>query len=224
MSGNLSRIFQGAGADDELSALRQRMIQMRLANCAEYRELVARAKLEMMVSEDMIALAVAKYFGVRRSIIVSNVSWGWGLRHEADMLVLHKSGYCDEVEIKISASDIRADKKKVNSHWDDVRIRNVWFAVPSDLSNNPNIPERAGILAVGFGVWERGEDDGWRLRVPRDGEIGVSSVMVVRKPAMRPKSELVKVSERDRLRLMRLGALRAWGNLERLLPLKTATK
>ena len=221
MSGNLSRIFQGAGADEELSALRQRMIQMRLANCAEYMEPVARAKLEMMVSEDMTSLAVAKYFGVSRNIIVSNVSWGWGLRHEANMLVLHKSGYCDEVEIMVTAADICGDKIKRHGHWDYPRIRNVWYAVPPELADNPDIPARAGILAVSFGVWDVREDRSWILREPLDGEKCVSYVRVVRKPALRPKSKRVmKVSERDRLRLMRLGALRAWGNLERILLLK----
>lgn len=154
-------------------------------------------------------------------MIVSNVSFGWGLKYEADVLVLHPSGYCDEVEIKVTAADIRADKKKRNSHWPDPRIRNVWFAVPPKLADNPDIPDKAGILTVSFGVWEVGEDCSWILRDPREGEKCVSYVRVVRQPAVRPKSKRVmKVSERDRLRLMRLGALRAWGNLERILLLK----
>jgi hypothetical protein len=57
--------------------------------------------------------ALYRLFGVRRHIIVPNIYWGLGFGHELDMLVCNmKTKYCTEIEIKISKSDILADKKK----------------------------------------------------------------------------------------------------------------
>jgi hypothetical protein len=47
---------------------------------------------------------LGRYFNYRQNIIVSNVSWGLGI-HECDLLIITKSGYATEVEIKVSLSD-----------------------------------------------------------------------------------------------------------------------
>ena len=59
-----------------------------------------------------IEVVVAQYFDPRRNVIVPNVWWGWGLRHECDLVVMTKTGYAYEVEIKVSRSDLKADLKK----------------------------------------------------------------------------------------------------------------
>ena len=52
---------------------------------------------------------IARYFGIRENIIVPNVSWGFFKTHEADMIIINKSGYMTEVEIKRSYADFLAD-------------------------------------------------------------------------------------------------------------------
>lgn len=94
-----------------------------------------------------IEIAVADYFNYRQNVIVPNVSWGLFRRQEVDLLVVRKSGYCVEVEIKVASSDIRADKRKQHSHWNHL-IRQTWFAVPEKLASHPDIPAIAGVLAV----------------------------------------------------------------------------
>jgi len=94
-----------------------------------------------------IELAVAKYFNTRINLIVPNISWGLWL-HECDLLIITKNNYAYEVEIKISKSDLIADKKKTHKHNDD-RIKKLYFAIPYDLLKYQQyIPEHAGILAI----------------------------------------------------------------------------
>jgi len=156
-----------------------------------------------------IEIAVARHFNSRTNLVVPNVWWGWGLRHEADMIVLRPSGYCDEVEIKTSAADIKADLKKPRSHWEDRRITRVWFAVPHTLVGCPEIPAAAGILGVMRGTtdldtgcwrpWREGDDRAWR-----------DDVAVVRPAKPRSKENRVTISDQQRMKLAELGAMRIW--------------
>lgn len=94
-----------------------------------------------------VEICVAQHFGYHRNFIVPNISWGMGLLYEADVVVLRPSGYAVEVEIKVSASDIKADLKKKYQH-DSNLFCELWFAVPEALTEHPDIPARAGILSV----------------------------------------------------------------------------
>lgn len=108
-----------------------------------------------------------------------------GLRYEADVVVLRPSGWATEVEIKISASDIRADLRKKHQHNSDL-FRELWFAVPEALRDHPDIPERAGIL---YAVEEH------------------RGLCVHRKPIRR---DAKKWTPEQRLKLLRLASLRTW--------------
>ena len=157
----------------------------------------ATAKLPRLTAQD-IEISVALHFGHRVNLIVPNVSWGWGLRHEADMIVLRPSGLCDEVEIKTTAADIRADLGKPNSHWENRRIARVWFAVPAGLKDCPDIPAAAGVIAVIRELRQPG-DYGWTDRVE------------VHRPAkLRTRQDRKPVSDADRIKLAELGAMRIW--------------
>jgi len=94
-----------------------------------------------------IEIAVALHFGYRANVIVPNVSWGLRLTYEADLVVLRPSGWAEEIEIKTTASDIKADLKKRQQH-NSLWFRKLWFAVPDKLAAHPDIPGRAGILSV----------------------------------------------------------------------------
>jgi hypothetical protein len=133
-----------------------------------------------------VSLAVARYFGVRTHVIVANVSWGMDLPYEADLLILHASGYMDEVEVKISKSDLRRDKLKYHNH-DGRHIRRLWFAIPEKLvAIIPEIQERAGVLVV---------DVQGRVRMER-------------RPVINKLAP--KLRDDQKFQLARLGAMRVW--------------
>jgi len=94
-----------------------------------------------------IETRVAQYFGPRQNLIVPNISWGMNI-HECDLLIVRKSGYGIEVEIKISRADLKKDIEKPHNHSDN-RIREFYFAIPDYLQDSIElIPEHAGIIVV----------------------------------------------------------------------------
>ena len=139
-----------------------------------------------------IEIAVARHYCYRRNVIVPNVSWGLGLHYEADLVVLRPSGWAEEIEIKISKSDIKADLKKSRAHecrW----FRRLWFAVPVVLADSPDIPERAGILSV---------DDELRVKVVRPAKI---------------VKHAERMPEHKQKKLLHLASMRVWTLKEKLM-------
>ena len=96
-----------------------------------------------------IEVAVANLFGYRQHLIVPNVSWGWDLRHEADLIIVNPSNKVTEVEIKISIADLKADFKKQNGHGSK-KIGRLYYAFPVDMLEKalPLIPINCGIITV----------------------------------------------------------------------------
>lgn len=92
-----------------------------------------------------IEIAIANKWGVRQSIIVPNISWGFDI-HECDLLIVSNRGYLTEIEIKISKSDLKKDLEKRHKH-ESQKIKYLFFAVPKKLESCIDlIPERAGII------------------------------------------------------------------------------
>lgn len=147
---------------------------------------------------------LAQHFGIRETIVVPNVSWGL-INHEADLLVLKPSGWAEEVEIKISRSDLRRDLKKNRGrgHMSSDLIWKLWFAVPAEMATMPEIPAHAGILSVQYSKW------------------GTWIVDVVRAPKINKRAR--KLTDGDTRRLMRLGMFRIWTLKEKLLKLRDAS-
>ncbi len=78
-------------------------------------------------------------------IIVPNTSY---LGHECDVLIVQKSGYATEIEIKATASDLKADKKKLHGHRSNY-IRQIYYGLSEEIPQNvidDNVPENAGII------------------------------------------------------------------------------
>ena len=84
----------------------------------------------------------------RSDIMVPNVSWGL-LPYEADFVVISKSGYMTEIEIKRSWEDFKADFKKDHKH-DDERVYKFAYCVPKSIrdkvisyirTQNPDVPD-----------------------------------------------------------------------------------
>jgi hypothetical protein len=146
-----------------------------------------------------IELAIARWFGIRTHVMVPNLSWGF-LNYECDIAVLSANNYLYEIEIKISKQDLLRDKAK--QKWrtqNQSKIRKLWFAIPTKLMDAIiHIPVDAGILVVN-----------------QNG-----SVTQIRKPIT--NLQVKAVTENDRYKLARLGAIRVWSLKQKLLKQKRA--
>lgn len=83
-----------------------------------------------------IALSKSDAFNFVRNIIAFNVngmSDSLSIWHECDMLVLSKSGYLTEIEIKRSWTDLLADFKKKHTHEGRGIIKYFYYCVPECL-------------------------------------------------------------------------------------------
>ena len=147
---------------------------------------------EKLTTPDM-ELAIVEYFDMLRNTIIPNVSWGF-LNHEADLLIITKSDKLYEVEIKISLSDLKADKKKTHGHSSN-KIKYLYYAIPKYLLEKSveHIPEYGGILTV-----ERNARKGFRKQY---------RVELYRKPMQRV---VYTLNHNDKLKLFRLGCIRIW--------------
>lgn len=144
----------------------------------------------IITSALQMEISIATYFDPRRNVIVPNVWWGMGLNHECDLMVLTKSGYAYEVEIKISKSDIKADIKKRSGHYSN-KIRKLYFSIPERLRPYIDlIPDRAGILMV----IEAGKYPG--------------QVEKIREAKNLPEAR--KLTTEEQFNLAKLGSMRIW--------------
>lgn len=131
------------------------------------------------------------FFARRHLAVVPNVSWGFGLLWEADLLCMTKSGFISEIEIKISMSDWRADRlKKKFGHLGslETRIKNFYYACPWELASRweqVGIPEFAGVIAV----------------------YDENACKILRPAKTLPHR---RCTEKEVLKLLRLAALKAW--------------
>ena len=120
-------------------------------------------------------VAIMGNINIQQYIVIPNVCVFF--RHEVDILVLSKSGYATEYEIKISKADIRADAKKLHKHESNL-LKYLYFSVPDYLVDYAleNIPERAGLVSVtkvksvypvAKGFWY---EAGYRVKTIREAE------------------------------------------------------
>ncbi len=146
-----------------------------------------------------VEICVARHFGWRQNIIVPNISWGFGLRYEADMVILRPSGWAMEVEIKVARSDIAADLKKHCFHNSNM-FRQLWFALPEEISDDYRIPQNAGILAM--------VKHDWKHAVTRFAK-------VVRPAKLNPLAR--KLTNDETKKLLELGVMRIWSLKEHII-------
>lgn len=151
-----------------------------------------------------IEVVIAKRFGYRTNVIVPNVSWGFGLNHECDMLILSNAGYLTEIEIKVSKSDLKADLLKSHKHQSR-QIKSLYFAYPESMSDcDEFVPKEAGIFHIYENTWMSGG-------VMQN--FGLAS-RLIRPCVNRKRTE--KISDSKKMELMRLGCMRIWSLKERL--------
>ena len=152
-----------------------------------------------MVMTAEMEVAIAKYFGIRKHIVVPNVSWGF-FRHECDLFLIRTSGYGFEVEIKRSKSDMMADFKKKHGHKDrQNRIVQLYYAFPEELLSKVEelVPDDCGILTVSRSEWNN------------------KAYASMRRDAKRRKGAK-QLTQKEQLQIARLGTLRIWTLKEKL--------
>jgi len=144
---------------------------------------------------------LCKFLNHRKNIVIPNVSWGM-FTHECDLIRLTPAGYCTEIEVKISLSDLKKDKEKQHKHMEkNGKIKYLYFAIPEYLENyKHHIPDRAGIIVV-------------RERYNEYHGISYLVTKETRKPKMQSD---YKFSEKERVRLLELMAMRIWGLKKKL--------
>lgn len=153
------------------------------------------------LSIQQIELAIAQMFGIRNNIIVPNVSWGFFATHEADLVIINKSSYLTEVEIKRSWHDFLNDFKKHTTH-DEGKVMWKYYAVPESLSEKvwqylcDNEHKDWGVIAYN----EMG--GAWIVKYPNN--YGHSA------PAK-------KLFLEEKLSIARLGCMRIWKLKEKLI-------
>jgi hypothetical protein len=149
-----------------------------------------------------VEIRVARLFNYRANLIVPNVSWGLHLGHECDMLIVTPARYATEVEIKVTAADIRADNKKRHQHRSN-KIRRLYFAVPDYLASCPDLPPDAGLISVDS------HGDPWHTKI-------------VRRPRFNKLAR--RLSEDEYAKLAELGCMRIWSLKEHIALLKQERK
>ena len=93
--------------------------------------------------------AVVRLLNPRLNAIVPNVSWGLGLRHECDLLVLDARNRFTEIELKVSKADLKRDFQKPHGHSSDF-ISRLVYAVPLELLETAIelVPKQHGIIVA----------------------------------------------------------------------------
>lgn len=148
-------------------------------------------------------LAVANLFGYRANLIVPNISYGAGL-HECDLLMIRRSGYGAEIEIKISKWDLKRDKDKQHGHESD-KIKEFYYAITPEL----------------YGTALRQRQDAGIILCRKQMD-GTYKAELVKKPIQNNKAR--KWTEEEYLQVARLGCMRIWSQKQDVIKLKKELK
>ncbi len=156
---------------------------------------------KLHITTPEMEIALSQFLRYRVNLIVPNVGWGMNM-HECDLLVVSKAGYLTEIEIKITRADLRRDLKKRHLHKSP-RIKRLFFALPDYLESCQHmVPERAGIILVSAA--DRASTYPYSCGCRR------IRAAVTNKAAG-------KITDYDRYKIARLGALRIWDLKRKLL-------
>lgn len=144
-------------------------------------------KSEKLNTKELEVL-VADFFNVRTHLIVPNVSWGFGLQYEADLVVVTKSNYIYEVELKVSKSDLKADAKKRKHLHPRKTFKRMYYAMPESIYDPTLVPEYAGVL-LAYMHRKR-----WYIKVERKPE----------------NLKVDPITDKQYIKLLELMAMRVW--------------
>ena len=131
----------------------------------------------------------SKFSQRKNYLAIPNVSWGF-LFYEADLLVVSKTRYCTEIEVKISISDWKKDfeKRKHKNGLRDKRIKYQYYACPLELAERYHeleLPEGWGVIGV---------DDSKGIKILKEAQA----------------RDATKLTDKEVLILARLACFRVW--------------
>lgn len=115
----------------------------------------------------------------RYAFIAPNVRDLWPNLTEYDLLAIRRSGFVDEIEIKLSASDFAADFKKMGRHGiskhkliaeGGATCNYFAFLVPEELESKIKVPDHAGLYVLRRGHFAEEAKRAPRLHKNRIGE------------------------------------------------------
>lgn len=151
------------------------------------------------------------HFSSRFPLITTNISGTIGIvNHECDLLMVSKSNYLTEIEIKVSLADLKKDFKKWHGHKDE-RIKYQYYALTEELYEHKDlIPENFGIIMVK----KKTRMNTFMKKIPLEETF--YSVLEVRK-IQNPEFKGFKLNDKQLLNLYRLHGYRYWtGKLREL--------
>lgn len=152
----------------------------------------------MSMCEKDMARALARWIGVRRNLVVPNVSWGLVMFGEMDLIAVSNANYVTEYEIKTSIPDLK--REWVKKRWTkppcrrefEGIIKRYFVCVPVELI------EKAKPL------------------IPRDvgaGLLGIESNGIVRQVTAARGNNARKITTTEKYQIARLGVLRYWSRV-----------
>lgn len=158
-------------------------------------------------NEKIAQLALVKLFNYRKFIIIPNISYGLKALHnrEVDLMVINKSNYATEIEIKLSLEDLKADKKKTHQHKSQI-FKRLFFAVFDDNIKPQDynlIPEHAGIIKL---YWK-----------PRRNKKPIFTAVIVKEPKNNDSCRKLTQQEIDKVRNLLI--MRYWSLFEKQNPI-----
>jgi hypothetical protein len=145
-----------------------------------------------------LELRLATFFDFRRNLIVPRIAPGLVIPYEADLIIVTPSRWATEVEIKISASDIRAESKKSPWAHRSENIKKFYYAVPEDLADCKYLPQDCGLISV--------------MENPGKYDLVCE---IIRPPKI--NKEAAKITDAQYIYLSRLGCMKIWTLKEKLL-------
>ena len=160
---------------------------------------------KLTIQQIHLALRNSGLWNKRTDIMIPNLSWGL-LPYEADFVVVSKSGYLTEVEIKRSWEDFKADFKKGHNH-DAEQVYYFYYCVPESILDRvksyleERYPDKFRRPAVLY------YDESGGIHVLRFGTVYAASLS--------PHVKHRKLFLEEILTVARLGQLRYWSLLEK---------
>ena len=102
-----------------------------MSNMRSYR-IVKNKKMDTKLSiREIEEMIISNEVSLRNEIAIPNLSWGM-LPYEADLVVINKTGYMREYEIKRSLQDLKADFKKKCYHNAE-QVYQFYYVLPLSI-------------------------------------------------------------------------------------------
>lgn len=168
---------------------------------------------KLTIQQIHLALRNSGLWNPRTDIMIPNLSWGL-LPYEADFVVVSKSGYLTEVEIKRSWEDFKADFKKKHNH-DAEQVYYFYYCVPVSIIGKVKefLMEKYGegySLCAPAVLWY---DENGKVREAIDDNLRCFGMHYA--SSISPNVKHRKLFLEEQLTVARLGQLRYWSLLEK---------